>query len=124
MSMRNEILLSYPFSILYGLYFYLLFHIVFVIRFGRINPAVSHLDLGIIVVGVLSSLALLFYVRKLPEGKRLLMLIPFAIAVPLAYLTTLMGGLLGLPGIMIFGVVPFVIALPIGHWMITRFVRL
>lgn len=106
--------LSYPWALIYGLYFYVLFQAVFFVRFGTINTAMSTLDLSIIAVGILSVLLLMFFMRKLGrEGK--FMLIPFVVAIPFAYVGALGGGLLGHIGILVYGAVPFIAILSIGY---------
>lgn len=111
--------LAYPWSLLFGLYMYLLFQLMFILRFGRINTDVNSLDLYILVVGIASVLMLMYFARKL-TARRVFLCIPFLIALPFSYIGALGGGLLGGVGVLIFGLVPFAIALPVGYWLINR----
>jgi len=110
---------SYPWAILFGLYFYLLFQVMFLLRFGSLNLTFNVLDLVIILVGIFSVALLFFCMRKLP-AKQSWMILPFLLAVPLAYIGALGGGLLGAIGILIFGLVPFFVFLPIGYLIIKQ----
>lgn len=110
---------SYPWALLYGLYFYLLFQGMYAWRFGHLNTDVSLLGISIIVVGMVSVFLLLFFMRHLARRKFLL-LVPFLLALPFAYVGALGGGLLGVLGILIFGITPFLIALPAGYFVIKR----
>ena len=111
--------LAYPWAILYGLYFYILFQVAYFIRSGSINSSVRILDLGIVVVGIVSVLIFMYFAKKLGERWNL-MFIPFILALPLAYFGALGGGLLGLPGIVIYGLVPFIVLLPLCYWFFKR----
>ena len=111
---------SYPWAFPFGLYFYVLFQIMYAMRFGNINTNYSILDLFIWAVGIGSVLMLMYFMRKL-EHKRTLMLIPFAIALPLSYVAALGGGLLGTLGVLFFGLVPFAAILALGYWLINKF---
>ena len=109
-------------TLFYGLYFYLLFHIAYFLRFGRINNFVSYLDIFIVAVGGLSVYLLQHFSDKLKKGKRLLFA-PFLLAIPFAYAGTLGGGLFGPLGILVFGAIPFVLLLPVGYVIIRRFIK-
>ena len=108
---------SYPWAFVYGLYFYVLFQVMYLVRFGSFNLSVSTTDLGLVIVGIGSVLMLMYTTRKLAHGKRLL-LISFFLALPIAYVGALSGGLIGLPGVIIYGLTPFVIFLLIGYFCI------
>jgi len=105
---------SYPWSILYGLYMYVIFHILFLVRFGRINVEVNSSDIFIVLVGIFSVVLLMYFGNKVGDKKKLL-LIPFVIAIPFSYMGALGGGLLGPIGMLVFGILPFLITLPIGY---------
>jgi len=110
---------SYPWAVLYGFYFYIIFQIVFLLRFGSINMNVSVLDAFLVLNGILSVLMLMWFANKLPRKKGFLF-IPFGIALPFSMIGALGGGLLGWIGILIGGLVPFVIAIPIGYFLIKK----
>jgi len=110
---------SYPWAILYGLYFYLIFHVLFLFRFGRFNTDMSVVDLFIVLVGIMSVLLLMYFAKKVGEKKKLLF-IPFVIAIPFSYIGALGGGLLGPVGVLVFGMIPFLITLPIGYALLKK----
>ena len=108
---------TYPWAILYGFYLYIIFHALFLFRFGRINTSVSVNDLFILLVGILSVVLLMYFGNKIGE-KRQLLFIPFVIAVPFSYVGVLGGGLLGPVGMVLFGMIPFLITLPVGYFFL------
>lgn len=109
-----KILTQYPWVLLLGVYMYVVFQVVFFLQFGSFNFGFDVIDLGIYIVGLVSVLVAQFFMRKLPR-KKLLMLIPFVIALPFGYIGSLGGGLLGIIGMVIFGTIPFLVILPIGY---------
>ena len=109
--------LSYPWALAWGLYYYVLFQLIFLARFGALNLSFNALDISLIVLGVLSVVLLVYFANKLSARKGLLF-IPFVIALPFSVIGALAGGLFGFIGIIAFGIVPFVIALPLGYWLI------
>ena len=111
---------SYPWALLWGFYYYLVFQLIFLVRFGSLNISFSSIDRALPVIGILSVVLLMYFADKLQRGKGLLF-IPFLIALPFSVFGALGGGLLGAVGMLIFGLVPFVIALPIGYWLIKKF---
>ena len=113
---------AYLWATVYGAYLYLLFQIMFFARFGRINTQVSVLDLFIWVVGIVSVLILMFFMRKLPTRKAL-MFVPFVIALPFGYVGTMGGGLIGPLGMLILGTIPFAVILAIGFGVVRLFVK-
>lgn len=110
---------SYVWALPLGLYFYLLFQVVFLLRFGEFNLEFSYIDLGIWLVGVLSVLIATYFCNKLTSGKWYL-LIPFLLALPLAFFGSLGGGLFGLLMLVVFGTLPFAVLLPPSYWLIKR----
>lgn len=111
---------SYPRSFVYGLYFYLLFQAMFYLRLGHLNLSFEALDIVLWVVGVASVALAVYFSKKLERG-RVLLWIPFLLALPFSYVGALGGGLLGAVGILIFGLVPFIVTLPIGFLIIRHF---
>jgi len=114
-------LYSYPWAILYGLYFYVLFQIVFFVQFGQFNRNLGLIDLFVVLDGILSVLLLQYLARKLPT-RRGFLIIPFLIALPFAYIGALGGGLLGAVGVVVMGMLPFIVFLGIGYWVVKRVV--
>lgn len=114
--------LAYPWSLLFGFYYYVLFQFIYLLRFGSFNTRVSYLDAFLVAVGIISVLIFMFFAKKLIR-KRGLLLIPFVLAVPFSAFGALGGGLLGFLGILIFGLVPFFAIPPLGYWIIKRFVE-
>jgi len=112
--------LSYRWALAYGLYFYILFQLVFIVRFGMVNLNVSVADVALYVVGVVSVILCQYFSRKL-RSRKWLMAVPFVVALPFSFSGALSGGLFGWLGIVIFGIVPFAVALPLGYWLIKRF---
>lgn len=114
-------LLSYRWSFVYGLYFYVVFQIVYWKRFGSLNWSIEWTDLGLLIVGIVSFFMFQYYALKL-ASKWWLMIAPFLLALPLAVIAALGGGLLGMAGVIFFGLVPFVIFLPLGYWLVKKFI--
>ncbi len=112
--------LAYPLALVYGLYFYALFQLSFLVRFGSLNTSFNILDFGSVLVGIISVVILLYFMRKLTRGRGF-MLIPFLLMVPFSYLGALGGGLLGVLGIVAFGTIPFAVGLSVGYFAIKRF---
>ena len=112
---RNIYLAAAP----YGIYMYLLFHLTYWARFGRINTSFSYMDLFIVLVGVLSVWIFIFFSKRLKK-RRMWLWAPFILAVPFGYLGSLGGGLIGPLGILIFGLIPFGLLIPIGYWLIKK----
>ncbi len=112
--------LAYPLALVYGLYFYALFQLSFLVRFGSLNTSFNILDFGIVLVGIISVVILLYFMRKLTRGRGF-MLIPFLLMVPFSYLGALGGGLLGMLGIVAFGTIPFPVGLSVGYFAIKHF---
>lgn len=102
-----------------GLLYYVLFQLIYLVRFGSLNMTFNPLDLNLIVLGVVSVAALIYFANKLGGWKMLL--IPYLIALPLSAFGALAGGLMGALGMLFFGLVPFAITLPIGYWLIKKF---
>lgn len=111
---------AYPLALVYGLYFYALFQLSFLVRFGSLNTSFNILDFGSVLVGIISVVLLLYFMRKLTRGQGF-MLIPFLLMVPFSYLGALGGGLLGMLGIVAFGTIPFAVGLSVGYFAIKRF---
>ena len=87
---------------------------------GKLNQRRDGLSgCTIVLVGVASVLLLIYFARKLERGRGWLF-VPFLIALPFAYVGALAGGLLGYVGVVIFGLIPFIITLSIGYWIIKR----
>ena len=114
--------LSYQWSILYGLYMYLIFQIMFLSRFGSINTTFTSLDIFIIAVGIISVIIAMYFANKLGSGRAWL-LVPFLIALPFSYIGILSGGLFGIVGILIGGLLPFAVLLPLGYWLVKKFIK-
>lgn len=110
---------SYPWAVLYGVYLYIIFHLVFFLTFGHLNTQIGILDVYIWIVGSTSVLGLMYFMKQLPRSVAF-MFVPFILAVPFGYVGALGGGLLGPVGTLVFGLVPFAILLPLGYWVIKR----
>ncbi|MDE2078981.1 MAG: hypothetical protein KGI73_01195 [Patescibacteria group bacterium] len=115
-----RVLLSYPWALAYGLYFYFLFQVVYLARFGSLNMTMSWGDLALYVVGVGSVLLCQYFSRKLIGWRQWLMAVSFLLALPFAFSGALGGGLLGWFGVVILGLIPFCVALPLSYWLIKR----
>ena len=110
-------LLSYPLALIWGLYFYLLFQLVFWVRFGHVNGSFDEGTFALYLVGV-GSILLCQYLSRRRPGHELGMTVAFVVGVPFAFIGALFGGLFGAFGVVLLGLVPFAIALPLGHWVI------
>lgn len=117
----NNFLFGYQWSVVLGLYFYLLFQVIYLVQFGSFNWRFELGDIGLLAVGLFSVLLTQYYARKLPR-LRGLVLIPFLLAAWLSTYMALGGGLLGVWGVVGFGLLPFVIIIPLGYKLIRRFV--
>ena len=112
-------LLSYPWALAFGLYYYFLFQLIYLVRFGSVNTTLSIADGALSIVGLGSVLFAQYLTRRLAD-RRALMAIPFALALPFSLFGALGGGLLGPLAVAIYGLAPFAIALPLGFWIIER----
>jgi preprotein translocase subunit YajC len=107
-----------------GIYFYVLFQVAFLYRFGEWNDkgsAESHTF--VVLVGVL-SVAWYLFLRSALKNKHAtkrqfsILLLSYSIAIPFAYFGTLFGGLLGMVGIAIGGLVPFIFLTSCTYFML------
>lgn len=114
--------LSYPWAFVCGFYYYIIFQLVYFARFGALNTTWSFADVFLPVVGVVSLLMFIFFAKRIGR-RRELFFIPFLIALPFSVLGALGGGLLGFLGVLIFGILPFFIILPLGFWLVKKFAR-
>lgn len=110
---------SYVWAIPFGLYYYVIFQLVYLARFGSLNMSFNVLDVSLLALGILSMVMLLYFANKLGGWKMLV--IPLLIAFPFSAFGALSGGLHGVLGVLLFGLVPFAITLPIGYWLIKKF---
>lgn len=110
---------SYYLAPFYGLYFYAIFQMMFFLRFGTFNTTVHILDLALLLIGAASVALCMYYSNKLPQRKNAL-IFPFLITTPFAYVGALGGGLLGFPGALILGTLPFLIILPLSYSIISK----
>jgi hypothetical protein len=101
--------------VLGGIYYYALFQLIYLARFGSLNTTVSSLDAWLIIVGMCSVAVLLYYANKGALFWKLL--IAFLIAIPLSLVLALIGGLFGAVGVFAAGLLPFVILLSVGYWL-------
>ena len=105
---------NYAYPLILGLYPYLLFQLIALLGSGKIILFSSYLDLFLVVVGILSVVALFYFLNKFPKSQRTT-LISFFAAVPFSLFLMLLGGLLCWLGILIYGLFPFVVALFISY---------
>lgn len=111
-------------AIVYGLYMYLLYQAIAFLRFREFIGSCPECNFGTMdeisfllfnhgspyIIGVLSVLLLYYFAKKYNvEPKKLLR--NFIIAIPFSFVFSLMGGLLGYSGLLVFGVLPFIITL-------------
>lgn len=109
------------FGILFGFYFYFLQQILFFLRFGTFNQQTSSLDISLVLVGAISVWMLMYLRSKFqsPDDRRKLWA-AFGLSAIAAVFTSLMGGLLGFIGILIFGLAPFVVVLGLTNILLSR----
>ena len=112
---------NYLWSPVLALYYYLTFEIVYLKRFGEFNWQFDIYFLGLLIIGFLSVLLVQYYARRL-GARSWLILLPFIVALPLSVIASLGGGLLGLFGLIAFGLLPFVIIVPLGYKLIRRLI--
>lgn len=100
---------------------YLLHQLLFLSRFGRLNPQLTLTDLGLFIV---SAIAVWFFVRTLTQlsstRSRTALSTAFVISLLLSVITSLAGGLLGIIGVIIFGLLPFGIILVPTTWILRK----
>ncbi len=119
---RMKAFLAYPWALLYGLYFYVLFQIVFLIRFGHVNGGVGMGEIALYAVGLGSVLFCQWLTKKHP-GHELAMTVAFVLATPFAFFGALLGGLFGALGVFLLGIIPFLVILSLGYVLIRWFTR-
>jgi len=107
-------------TVVYGLYFYVLHQLVYLIRFGSLNTNFNLLDLLLIVVGILSVLLYVYFAKESDTKRKVALRVAFVLAIPFASIGSLMGGLLGALGILIYGLIPFVVFLLVAHLLFRR----
>lgn len=111
--MKNN-LVGYARGALYGLYFYALQQGIYLVRFKELNTQVNMLDLYLVVVGILSVWLFMFFRSKMHSKKaRIALFVAFILAVPIASVGALLGGLLGPIGILAYGLIPFAVLMTI-----------
>ena len=83
--------------------------ITFYIRFGRWNTNAFFLDyLLMFLAGALGGLILIYFQNRMPSvDARFIVTIAFLLASPLALIMMIAGGLLGVPGILLFPQIPW-----------------
>lgn len=88
----------------------------FYVRFGRWNTDAFFLDyLLMFLAGALGGLILIFFLnRQASSEKRWIVLIAFLLGSPVALFMMILGGLLGLPGILILPQIPWALFAWIG----------
>jgi len=114
--------LAYPWALVFGFYYYIIFQLVYLARFGDLNLSWNFVDVFLPAVGIISVAMFIYFAKKIPE-RRGLFFIPFFIALPLSMLGALGGGLLGPLGVLIFGLLPFAVLLPLGYWLVKKFIK-
>jgi hypothetical protein len=99
--------------------------ITFYIRFGRWNTNAFIVDyLLIFLAGALGGLILIYFLNRQPSSDaRFIVTIAFLLATPLALIMMIAGGLLGIPGILIFPQIPWALFSWIGSLVAKRVSR-
>ena len=92
--------------------------IIFRVRFGRWNTGALFLDyMFFFLAGALGGLILIYFLnRETLETVRWVILIAFLLASPIAWFMMIVGGLLGVPGILLFPQIPWALFTWIGSW--------
>ena len=90
--------------------------VTFYIRFGRWNTDAFILDYVLIfLAGTLGGLILIYFLnRQSTSDARFIVLIAFLLASPIALFMMIAGGLLGIPGILLFPQIPWALFTWIG----------
>lgn len=122
MNERMNTFLTYPWALVFGLYYYVIFQLIYLARFGSLNLNWSMVDVSLPIVGIVSTVLFVYFAKRIPR-RRGLFFIPFLTALSLSVFGALGGGLLGPVGVLIFGLVPFALFLPLGYWLVKKFAR-
>ena len=99
--------------------------VTFYIRFGRWNTDAFILDYVLIfLAGTLGGLILIYFLnRQSTSDARFIVLIAFLLASPIALFMMIAGGLLGIPGILLFPQIPWALFTWIGSFVGKRVSR-
>jgi hypothetical protein len=116
---------SFYWALLVGLLIVIAQVITFYLRFGRWNTNAFFLDyLLIFLAGALGGLILIYFLNRQPSSDaRFIVLIAFLLASPIALFMMIAGGLLGIPGILIFPQIPWALFTWIGSLVAGRVSR-
>lgn len=103
---------SYAYTLL-GSLFYVLQHALFYLRFGYVNTNVQWIDAALVLAGILATAFFLFVLNNtLHKGARIALWVVFVLlGIPLVVVGSIMGGLLGPAGIVLWGVLPLMLVL-------------
>ena len=90
--------------------------LTYYVRFGRSNTNAFIVDyILIFLAGTLGGLILIYFLNRQPSSDaRFIVLIAFLLASPIALIMMIAGGLLGIPGILIFPQIPWALFTWIG----------
>lgn len=107
---------SYPYAVALGLLYYPLQQALFYLRFQRFNTSFYPIDLALIIVGACAFLMLFRVLRKTEHQKEQLLqwFLFLVFGIPCSVIGSIGGGMLGYPGVLIFGLAPVAIVLLIG----------
>ncbi len=103
-------------SVVYGVLFYVVVNLVFYFNFGNID--FRWIDLIFIIVPFINFFFAGFLSQKSDtKFKKYFVWVFFVLSVPVSYYGLIMGGLLGILGIILYGIVPVFLLTAIGFWI-------
>ncbi len=116
---------SFLWALAVGLLFPVLQVLVFLVRFGRLDPEAPASDyLWSFLGGALIGAGLIYFLRR-SETQNVFraVIIAFVISLPFALFGMFLGGVLGLIGVLFLGVSPSVFIIGLGYFIGRAFTR-
>jgi hypothetical protein len=108
---------SFLWALAVGLVFPVLQVLIYLVRFGGLNPEAPLTDyLLFFLGGVLAGAGLIYFLRRSQTpGTFRAVIIAFVISVPFAMFGMVVGGLMGVVGVLLLGVSPSVFITGVGY---------
>lgn len=114
----------YWYAPLYAFIVYLAYHVLFIVRFGRIHVDQNAGDVFLFVSATLVFLLFFYFQNKLDcYHQQSILWAVFFLILPFSMMGAIVGGLLGPIGVVIYGLIPALLALPAAYWTIHHISR-